>query len=204
MATPNDPTKVITETVQKIQDRLTFFLKKLIKKLKSVLAPLTRFLGKLIAVAKDIAETIGKGVISAVIDTGAYVVDFIDMLKDEVKSALKLGVRVLGILRRALDPEKLVKAVKTVLTKYVKAFRAIVGRIIGFFEHLEILETALKAIAGLRMALQMMFRWIGEISGAEAALRKAQAILKKIRKELKLEAKQALRFAKNITRMELS
>lgn len=204
MAEPNDPTTEITRAVRKIEARLVHFLDTLLKKLKSLLAPLTGVLKKVLAVAEDIAATVGEKVLDQLVDTGARVLDFLGAFKAAIKAALKLAARILATLRKSVDPVKTVKALKTVLAKFIKAFRRIAGRLIDLYGELEIVETGFRAIASFRLALQKAFRWIGEISGAAAAARKVMTILKKLTKALKLEVKEAVRFGKRAARLATS
>ena len=112
-----------------------------------------------------------------------------------------LGKRILNTIKKEADKTKLVRTLKTVVRKYVDAMRKVFAWVNEIWRELDLLNRALMVLDGFRSILQIVFRWIAEVSVVLTTLKTAQRLLKQVWKPLKKEIKDALRLGKDMAKI---
>lgn len=191
MAKDDTPLTPVFKSVEKIKAFLANLAKKIIKGLDAILRPIFNLLKHLKKALKQIGSIIGKAVVDEIRVAGAFIESVFNLLKAEVKASLRLAQRILDMIRKAVDPKKIVRALKTLVVKLVGYFNRIADKVNEFYDNLNILERALKIMETFKSLLVRLFNWIGEVTGALAAIRKVKKILKAFLKALKPERKNA-------------
>ena len=191
MAKDDTPLTPVFKSVEKIKAFLANLAKKIIKGLDAILRPIFNLLKHLKKAPKQIGSIIGKAVVDEIRVAGAFIESVFNLLKAEVKASLRLAQRILDMIRKAVDPKKIVRALKTLVVKLVGYFNRIADKVNEFYDNLNILERALKIMETFKSLLVRLFNWIGEVTGALAAIRKVKKILKAFLKALKPERKNA-------------
>ncbi|MEW9920222.1 hypothetical protein AB2B41_11435 [Marimonas sp. MJW-29] len=202
MGTENDPTKKYLEAVDKYQSRLTQLWKVIFKRVASSLKALVSFMKKLVAVAKQIATVVGKSVIDKFLQAANMVQGLLSRIPNLLKAALRLGKKIIELIRKAADPNKILGTLKKLFIKYIKMLKEIYAQIIEMVKQLDVLGTVLTIISNFKSALQLMFSWIAEVTRANDAVNKARKLLKKAMKEMKSEMKQATVLRKEVMKLK--
>lgn len=197
----NDPTEFVERGITRLHQRIIYYLKTIWKRVRGLLAPLRNFLKKLIKVIKQIAVTVGKKVVDMLTRAANLVLDLFDRIEALLKKLFLLGKRVLTTLKKETDKTKLVRVLKTVVRKYIAAFRQVASWVTELWDQLDILNRALALLDGFRMVLQLAFRWIAEVTAVLSALRRIRQLLRGVWKALKKEVKEAIKLGRDVAKM---
>jgi len=197
----NDPVKAVERGVERLHKRITFYLKTLWKRVRTLLKPLRTFLKKVMKVVKKIAATVGKRVIEGLVRAATRLLDLFDRVEKLLSTMFLLGKRILNTIKKEADKTKLVRTLKTVVRKYVDAMRKVFAWVNEIWRELDLLNRALMVLDGFRSILQIVFRWIAEVSVVLTTLKTAQRLLKQVWKPLKKEIKDALRLGKDMAKI---
>ncbi|KIC12151.1 hypothetical protein RA19_02570 [Leisingera sp. ANG-M1] len=201
MAPSNDPVEFVEKGVSKLHARVIFYLKKVWKRVRSLLMPLRKFMKKMLSAAKSIAKTAGKKAVSQVTSAGQTVLNLLDRVEQMLKSMIKLGQRILDTIRKNTDRSRLVRVLKTVVRKYVEMFRQVWGWVQEIWEQIGVLDTALSILNRFASVLQIVFGWIKELTTILGGVKKVKGMLKKVVKTLRLEIKEAIRLLKDVAKL---
>lgn len=204
MAPSNDPIKFVEEAIVEHQKRVLNFYKSVWKRVKSYLTPLQKFLKNVLSAAKDLAQTVGKKVISQLTDTIRAILNFLSPIEKLLKDIIQLGKRILATIRKKVDKNEVIRFLKTVVRKYVETFTKIVGLITDLWKELGILDAALAVFNKFRLVLSMAFGWFDQVTGVLTAIGKVRKQLQKAIKSLLKERKEALRLVKDVAKLKLS
>ncbi|KAE9626452.1 hypothetical protein [Parasedimentitalea maritima] len=204
MAPSNDPVKFVEEAIVEHQKRVLNFYKSVWKRVKSYLTPLQKFLKNVLSAAKDLAQTVGKKVISQLTDTIRAILNFLSPIEKLLKDIIQLGKRILATIRKKVDKNEVIRFLKTVVRKYIETFKKIVGLITDLWRELGILDAALAVFNKFRLVLSMAFGWFDQVTGVLTAIGKVRKQLQKAIKSLLKERKEALRLVKDVAKLKLS
>lgn len=197
----NDPTEFVERGITRLHQRITYYFKTIWKRVKGLLAPLRNFLKKLIKVVKQIAVTVGKKVVDMLTRAANLVLSLFDRIEALLKKLFLLGKRVLTTLKKETDKTRLVRVLKTVMRKYIAAFRQVATWVNELWDQLDILNRALALLDSFRMVLQLAFRWIAEVTAVLSALRRIRQLLRGVWKALKKEVKEAIKLGRDVAKM---
>ncbi|MVO18355.1 hypothetical protein [Parasedimentitalea huanghaiensis] len=203
MAPSNDPVKFVEEAIVEHQKRVLNFYKSVWKRVKSYLTPLQKFLKNVLSAAKDLAQTVGKKVISQLTDTIRAILNFLSPIEKLLKDIIQLGKRILATIRKKADKNEVIRFLKTVVRKYVETFTKIVGLITDLWKELGILDAVLAVFNKFRLVLSMAFGWFDQVTGVLTAIGKVRKQLQKAMKSLLKERKEALRLVKDVAKLKV-
>ena len=202
MAQENDLTKVYLTATQTFQSRLMYLLKNIFKKVNSILGVATSFLTKLMGEAAKFQAVVGKAVIKKIMEVGQRIMDLIARIPADLKAALKLGKRIITLITKATDPNKIISTLKKLFSRYMSLLQEIFSAIQQLVSQLDVIGPVLFIINTYRAALQAMFKWISEIARVTDAVVKAKRLLKKVMKELKQDVKETVKLRKQVMRLK--
>ncbi|KIC31124.1 hypothetical protein [Leisingera sp. ANG-M6] len=201
MAPSNDPVEFVEKGIDRLHTRVLFYLKKVWKRVRSLLMPLRKFMKKMLSAAKSIAKTAGKKAVAQVTSAGQTVLNLLDRVEQMLKTMIKLGQRILDTIRKNTDRSRLVRVLKTVVRKYVEMFRQVWGWVQEIWEQIGVLDTALSILNRFASVLQIVFGWIKELTTILGGVKKVKGMLKKVVKTLRLEMKDAIRLLKDTAKL---
>lgn len=204
MAAENDPTKKFLEAAQKYQSRLLYLWKNIFKKVKSYLKSMASFVNNFIAAAKQLASTIGKSVVDKFVKAAQWVVQEVQALPNAIKAAMRFGKKVIALIQKAADPNKIISTLKKLFSRYVRMVKEIFGRISEMAKQLDVLGPMLSIINSFKNALRMIFSWIKEVTRINDAVVKTKRLLKKVIKEMKKEVKEAEKMRKEVMKLKIA
>lgn len=202
MPEDNDPTKKYLEAVERYQANLFKLWKVTFKKAASSLKALIGFLKNVTKAAAQLAATVGKKVVDRVLAAGQYVEEMVSKIPLVVKAALRLGKKIIQLIRKAVDPNKIIGTLKKLFVRYVKMLREIFGYIQEMAKQLDVLGTVLMVINSFKRVLQVMLSWIADVTRANDAVVKVKRMLKKVIKEMRRELKEAEKMRKEVVRLK--
>ena len=178
MAKPNEAFLPVLVRVESVQARMKAFVSTVLKKMQGYMVQLAKFIGKIVSVAKDIAQVAGKSAVNAIVKAGKMVMKLPGEITKLGKDALKMGAKIVATLAAAADPRKVVKAVKGLLQKFATLLNTILAKLKELMSHLDVLAPAFKALEAVKSLLQFMFSWIKEVSGINTLVKKLRQLLK--------------------------
>ncbi len=202
MAEPDNPLVPIKEKVVKIETRLVEFLRTALGKIKPMTISLMSFLANVRKAAKDLAKTVGKAVIDNVLKAGDRLFQTMSFVESQTIECLKLIRNVLSAIKKAAQPDKVFNMVKKVVARFAKIFRVIVTKVSEVMAVLAPIEAVLSVISTFKTVLQMIFKWIAQVSGVTSGVKKARALLKKSYKILRDEAKEVTKLVKEVNKLK--
>lgn len=202
MAEAKDPIKTVEEAVVAHQERVLKFYKTLWKRIKSVLAPLKKFIKDLLSAAKEIAKTVGKSLINQLTSSMRAILDLLTRLEKVLKSVILLGKRILATLRKAADQVKAIRFLKTVVRKYVEFIKQIWAMIADLAKQIGILDAAIAILDTFSTVLRFVFNWITAlIKGITTMSRNIGRHLKQGLKAFVKERKEAIQLGRYVAKM---
>ncbi|MEM6371984.1 MAG: hypothetical protein AAF727_04300 [Pseudomonadota bacterium] len=203
MAQADNPLLPIQDKVVRIHSRLLDFLRNVVLKLKPIMATLQGFLINVKKVAKDIAKTVGKSVVDNIIKTGTKLLQVFAFVQKLVFDGVKFATKILTVIKKAIkEPEKVFKVVKAMTARFAKLFRTIVAKVAEVMVLLNPVEIVLAVINTMKMMLQMVFRWVSDVSNISSGVKKAKAMMRKSFKLLKVEAKRVTEVVKEANKLK--
>lgn len=202
MAQENDPTQRFLTVTQNYQAKLTYLWKTIFKKVTSILGTATSFLGKVIAEAAKFQMVVGKTVVKKVVEVGQWVIDLTAQIPVALKAAIKFGRRIITLITKATDPNKIIGTLKKLFSRYISMLQEIFGSIQQLTSQLDVIGTVLSLVGTFKAALQAMFSWISEVTRATDAVVKAKRLLKKVMKELKQDIKETVKLRKEVMKLK--
>jgi len=202
MAEAKDPIKTVEEAVVAHQERVLKFYKTLWKRIKSVLAPLKKFIKDLLSAAKEIAKTVGKSLINQLTSSMRAILDLLTRLEKVLKSVILLGKRILATLRKAADQVKAIRFLKTVVCKYVEFIKQIWAMIADLVKQIGLLDRAIALLDTFGTVLSFVFNWISAlIKGLSMMSRNIWRHLKQGIKAFVKERKEAIQLGRYVAKM---
>lgn len=204
MAQENDPTQKFLEATERYQTILTRLWKVVFKKVASIMRALTSFLTKFIAQAKDLVTTIGKKAVNTLIGTGQRLIDLIQGTPNRLKAAIRFGKKIVALIKKAVDPNKIINTLKKLFRRYVQMIQDIANFVSELISNLDIIGTALGVVNTFKRVLQMMFAWIADVTRANDAALKAKRMLKKVQKDMKREVKEAIKLRREVMKLKVA
>lgn len=202
MPQENDPTQQFLEATQKYQTKLHYLWKTVFKKVNSILRSLVSFLNKFITEAAKMIPAVGKSVVNRVIDVGQGIIRLIQNIPNAIKQALRYGKKIISLISKATDPNKIISTLKKLFNRYVRMIQEIYGWINELATNLDIIGTAFSVVNTFKRVLQALFSWISEITRANDAALKAKRMLKKVQKEIKKDKKELIKLRKDVMRLK--
>lgn len=201
MADAENPLAPVEAGVMRFNAYLQNMLVNVLKKLKPMIAPARSFFDELIKNGKEIASKVGDQVLDTIKSFLDEVFDVVPALQAMVKSALKLGDKILTMIAKAADPMKVLKAVKKLLARFVQLMRQIFARVTDFLSRISPVLAVLSVINSMKALLQVVFRWIAGVTKASSVVKKVGNVMKKAEKALKIEVKEANKLLKEVNKL---
>ena len=201
MANAESPLAPVEAGVQRFSAYLQDLLVNVLKKLKPMVAPALAFFDELIKNGKAIASKVGDNVLDTI---KGFVDEFFDVLPTlttMVKSALKLGQKILAMIAKAADPMKIVRTVKKIFARFVMLLRQIFARVSAFLARIAPVQAVLGIINSMKTLLQVVFRWIANVTKANSVVKKVAKVMKKVEKAMKAEVKMANKLLKEVNKL---
>ncbi|WP_413851253.1 hypothetical protein [Tateyamaria sp.] len=203
MAEAENPLIPVQAKVARIHARLLEFFRSVLIKIKPVMMSLKGFLVNLKKSAKEIGQTVGKAAVDSVIKAGQKLLQIVAFVEKNTIVAIKMATKMLAFIKKSMKfPEKVFKAVRAMVARLAKVFRLIVTKVHEVMVILNPIETILQVIDRLKMMLQLIFKWITQVSGISNGVKKAKALIKKSVKMLKAEAKQVTELVKEVNKLK--
>ncbi len=204
MQQENDPTQKFLEATQKHQTLLHYLWKTVFKKVNSILKSMASFLTKFIAEASKMIVIVGKAVVNRVVEVGQKIIRLITQIPNALKTALRFGKKIIALINKATDPNKIISALKKLFSRYVKMLQEIFGYITELASQLDVIGTAFSIVYTFKSVLQAMFSWISEVTRANDAAAKARRMLKKVLKEMKKDMKELVKLRKEVKKLKVA
>lgn len=203
MAQPDNPLIPIQDKVVRIHSRLLDFLRNVLLKIKPMMVTLQGFLVDVKKAAKEIARTVGKSVVDSFIKMGTKLVQVVAFVEKLVFEGIKFAAKILSVIKKAAKaPEKVFKIVKAMVARLAKLFRTILTRVMELMVAINPIDVVLRVIDAMKMMLQVVFRWISQVTALTTSVKKAKALIKKSVKLLKAEAKQVTEMVKEANKLK--
>ncbi len=202
MAAANDPTAPVLRAVEAYQGRIFELWKVVFKKINSKFSTATKFFDNIVNRGEEIASKVGQAVVNKIIGFKERVFNALKVVPAIVKSALRLGNKIIGLIRRAADPNRIIGMLKRLFQRYVKMLKDIYGHVADFYEVLNPLSAALAIVNTFKNVLRLLVSWVTDVSGANSAVKKAKSLLKKVVKAMKQEIKQAILLRKQVLKLK--
>lgn len=198
----NDPTAPVLRAVETYQQRLFHLWKVVFKQINAKFSTATKFFDNLVTKGHEIASKVGQAVVDRILGLKDRVFGALEAVPNIVKSALRLGNKIISLIRKAVDPNRIIGTLKRLFMRYVKMLREVFGWVSDFFSALNPLGAALAIVNTFRNVLRLVVSWIGEVSGANSAVKKAKSLLKRVVKAMKVEIKEAVRLRKDVLKLK--
>ena len=185
--TIEDYVETTTRRVVGFQQKLINFTAKVMNRVLKAVTPLTKFVAKVASSAKDLASKVGKAAINKLISLSAQLQSMALVLMAKGQAAFALTKKILVVLRKAMDPKRLIKTVKALMARFAKMFRDVANSVVKLVAILNPVEGVLAIIGTFAMVLRLMYSWITGVTGIHKAVRTALDLSKKAMKTLKKE-----------------
>jgi len=197
-----NPVAKFADATDEYQDVLSDLWKGVFKKVDSALKPMIAFGSKLISKGKDIARTVGLSVMKTIESAFKAVTGMLKSIPALIKRALALGKEIIALVRKAADPGKVVKALRKLFSRYVAMLREIFSAVSQFIDQLDAMGTALAVVEKFKTVLQFVVSWIGEVSGASGAVKRARGVLATAHKSLSASVRKAEKLNKEVMKLK--
>ncbi|MGF1444694.1 MAG: hypothetical protein ACFBRM_00665 [Pikeienuella sp.] len=198
----NDPTAPVLRAVQTYQVRLFQLWKMVFKKINSKFSSAKGFFQNAFTRGVEIASKVGKSVVNTVVTVGQRVLAAVDTVPGLARQALRLGNKIIGLIMKAADPNKIIAQMKKHFVRYVRMLREIFAWVTDFLAALNPLGTALSVINGFKVVLRFVADWITDVGSAVGAVKKAKSLLKRVVKEMRKEVKEAILLRKQVLKLK--
>jgi len=202
MGAEKDLTEPFLKATVRYQARMTQMLKVVFKKIASETRTLIRFGDMILAYGEEIAGKVGKSVVQAIGSAYTVVKRLLQAIPKAIKAVLRMGNKIIALLRKAADPKKIIASLKKLFTRYVRMVLEVFGNVQDFFAQLNILEKALAVVSRFSAVLRMIVAWIADVSGAYNGVRKAKSLLKSLVRVMKKEAKELRQLQRDVARLK--
>jgi hypothetical protein len=201
MAQTNDPTAPVLRAVETYQSRLFELWKGLFKKIASKFSGAAKFFDNVVAKGHEIASKVGQAVVDGIVAYTERVFGALEAIPALARRAIRLGNRIIALIRRAADPNRILGTLKKLFSRYVKMLKDIFGWLRDFYEALDPLGKALAVVNTFRNVLRLVVKWVGQVSGANSAVRKAKGLVKKVVRAMQREIRDAVRMRREVLRL---
>ncbi|MEO0401600.1 MAG: hypothetical protein AAF214_04425 [Pseudomonadota bacterium] len=202
MAQTDNPLDPIHQKVLRIETRLMDLLRNVLAKMKPWVQGLVKFLSEVSKSAKDLAKSIGKSAVQSILKAGATLVTTVSFVEKQTFEGIKMARKIVGVIRKAVDPQKVFKAVKALVARLAKTFRVILVKVSEVMNLLNPLDVVLTVVNTMKMVLQMIFKWISQSGPISSGVKKAKTLVKKSLKLLRQEAKQVTEMVKEVNKLK--
>lgn len=202
MAARDNPLTPIKTSVAKLQNILIQLTKGVFNKIRSLVRNILKFLKRLKSASKDIIRVIGKSAFNTIMNLDSRFEVAYAMVVKIADRALKTANRILALIKKAADPNKIIKTIKKLVTFFVKQFRMIFHWVREILSLLTPLTVVLGLVNKAALVLRMIISWIADVSGVLTAVKKIKSILSKIFKTLKNGLKDATILAKEAGKLK--
>jgi len=202
MAQSDNPLDPIHQKVLRIETRLMDLLRNVLAKMKPWVQGLVKFLSEVSKSAKDLAKSIGKSAVQSILKAGATLVTTVSFVEKQTFEGIKMARKIVGVIRKAVDPQKVFKAVKALVARLAKTFRVILVKVSEVMNLLNPLDVVLTVVNTMKMVLQMIFKWISQSGPISSGVKKAKTLVKKSLKLLRQEAKQVTEMVKEVNKLK--
>ncbi len=201
-AAANDPTAPVLRAVERYQARLFEIWKSIFKRISSKFSAARGFFDNMVTKGHEIASKVGQAVVSRIVAFRETIFGTLDYVPAAVKSALRLGNKIIALIRKATDPNRIIGTLKRLFMRYVKMLREIFAQIQSMMQALSPLSAALAIVNTFKNVLRLMVSWVTQVSQANSAVKKAKSLLKKVVKAMKVEIKEAIRLRKQVLKLK--
>lgn len=203
MADAENPLVPIQTKVIKIRTRLIEFQRKVMVKIRAMVNAYLAFAANVRKSAKELALAVGKAAVDQVLRMGTNLINVILFAEKQLIEALKLSTRILKTIKSGLNnPSKVFKAVKAMVARLAKLYRIFVSLVLRSLAYINPVERALYVIDSMRIVLQMVFRWMTQVSPLAKMVKLVRAQLKKYAALLKAEGKIVTELVKEANRLK--
>src|SRR6056297_1572475 len=166
MATTNDPTAPVLRAVEMYQSRLFELWKTVFKKINAKFSAASKFFDNMVAKGGEIASKVGQAVVDKIVGFRDRVFGALESVPQIVKSALRLGNKIIATIRKAADPTKILGVLKRLFVRYVKMLKDIYAWVQDMFEALDPLGAALAVVNSFRNVLRLLVSWVTDVGTA--------------------------------------
>jgi len=201
MATTNDPTAPVLRAVEMYQSRLFELWKTVFKKINAKFSAASKFFDNMVAKGGEIASKVGQAVVDKIVGFRDRVFGALESVPQIVKSALRLGNKIIATIRKAADPNRIFGVLKRLFARYVKMLKDIYAWVQDMFEALDPLGAALAVVNSFRNVLRLLVSWVTDVGTANSAVKKAKSLLKGVVKAMKREIKEAIQLRKQVLKL---
>ena len=183
--------------LERYQDFLTDVFAQVVKKVGNQIKGAWGFLKALVQNAKALAQHVNP--IGTIVKSVEFILEIFSTLKDRVRAIRKLLSKVIDLIRRGMNNLAAVMGqVVKFLKRFAKLFRELLSDLMALARQAGPVEKVLGLIARMRRVLAMMFAWIDDVTGASAAIRKLQKVMKKLAKAARVYWRETKTMLKDV------
>ncbi|MEM9250363.1 MAG: hypothetical protein AAGB05_16920 [Pseudomonadota bacterium] len=194
----DNPFVDIVTHVLSVEDKLDFVISFVTNLGKSVLTGLQTFSKNIVKhLSSGLSQYIGKAVADGMTKAIDRLADISGTVHKLTQDAKKLAIKIRATIEKSVkEPEKVFKAVKGMVARLAKLFRQAFSYIRSIATLFNPITVALKLIETYKRILQVIFKWIGQVTPLLAAVKRATATVKKVTKTLQAELKNVTQLVK--------
>ncbi|MEM6740640.1 MAG: hypothetical protein AAF646_11000 [Pseudomonadota bacterium] len=197
-----DVLKPIADKTQRIQDRLQELIRTVLSNIRPALKLLARFIKNVRTSAKVLIAKVGKAAVNTLLKAAEKLLALGPKLDKLVAQARKIAQAILATIKKAVQPEKVFKLLKSMVARLAASFRAIVGLVAQILSALNPLNAVLAVVRSFVMVLMLMLKWIRDVVGLASMIKKTQSLVSKMAKALRAELKTVTQLVKETNRLK--
>ncbi|MEM0937436.1 MAG: hypothetical protein AAGJ91_16200 [Pseudomonadota bacterium] len=197
-----DVLKPIADKTQRIQDRLQELIRTVLSNIRPALKLLARFIKNVRTSAKVLIAKVGKAAVNTLLKAAEKLLALGPKLDKLVAQARKIAQAILATIKKAVQPEKVFKLLKSMVARLAASFRAIVGLVAQILSALNPLNAVLAVVRSFAMVLMLMLKWIRDVVGLALMIKKTQSLVSKMAKALRAELKTVTQLVKETNRLK--
>ncbi|MCB1339677.1 MAG: hypothetical protein KDK24_01155 [Pseudooceanicola sp.] len=198
MPQSNNPLKPVGDIALKLKKRLTAMLKLWQKMFKNLLGFLKNLIGAIKKGLTQFIASVGKHVADGFLRAADKLIAAAAGLLADLREGV-LGIdKVLDLIAKATDPRAVIARLKSFIKKLAQAVAALLARIIAFIAELNVIAPLLQTIDSFRAVLQLLFKWVAQVSGALSVVKTVRAMLKKALTEVKTTIKEVAEMMREL------
>ncbi|MEM9900933.1 MAG: hypothetical protein AAF865_06280 [Pseudomonadota bacterium] len=197
-----DVLKPIADKTQRIQDRLQELIRTVLSNIRPALKLLARFIKNVRTSAKVLIAKVGKAAVNTLLKAAEKLLALGPKLDKLVAQARKIAQAILATIKKAVQPEKVFKLLKSMVARLAASFRAIVGLVAQILSALNPLNAVLAVVRSFAMVLMLMLKWIRDVVGLASMIKKTQSLVSKMAKALRAELKTVTQLVKETNRLK--
>jgi len=197
-----DILKPIADKTQRIQDRLQELIRTMLSTIRPALKLLARFIKNVQTSAKLLIAKLGKSAVNTLLTSAEKLLALGPKLEKLVAQTRKGAQTILATIKKAAQPEKVFKVLKSLVARLAVNFRAVVALVARILEAINPIRAILKMIHSIVSVLMLVLKWIREVAGLISMIQKTQSLVGKLVKALRAELKTVTQLVKETNRLK--